>query len=78
SQRRALRRQRTEELRFGLATLAARYRDELSSAGRELAALLAAVDAITAAAAALVRNPNETLLLQALLVGLPPVGSWHR
>jgi DNA polymerase-3 subunit delta' len=78
SQRRALRRQRTEELRFGLATLAARYRDELPSAGRELAALLAAVDAVTAAAAALVRNPNETLLLQALLVGLPPVGSWRR
>lgn len=78
SQRRALRRARTEELRFGLATLSARYRDELASAGRELAALLAAADAVTAAAAALVRNPNETLLLQALLVGLPPVGSSRR
>jgi DNA polymerase-3 subunit delta' len=75
SQRRALRRQRTEELRFGLATLAARYRDELAQVGPEVSAQLVAVDAITAAAAALVRNPNETLLLQALLVGLPPVRS---
>lgn len=71
SQRRALRRHRTEELRFGLATLAARYRDHLAGAGSEMSALLAAVDAIIAATAALHRNPNETLLLQALLVGLP-------
>ncbi|HEV2068664.1 MAG TPA: hypothetical protein VGR26_02595 [Acidimicrobiales bacterium] len=71
SQRRALRRHRTEELRFGLATLAARYRDQLAVAGPELPALLRALDAITAASAALVRNPNEVLLLQALLVSLP-------
>lgn len=71
SQRRALRRHRAEELRFGLATLAARYRDELAVAGRELPALLRALDAITAASAALVRNPNEVLALQALLVSLP-------
>ena len=75
SQRRALRRHRTEELRFGLATLAARYRDHLAGtgAGAGLSALLAAVEAITAATVALARNPNETLLLQALLVGLPPL-----
>ncbi|HWH34201.1 MAG TPA: hypothetical protein VNT56_02670 [Acidimicrobiales bacterium] len=73
SQRRALRRHRSEELRFGLATLAGRYRDQLATAGPELAALLGALDAINAAAAALVRNPNETLLLQALLVRLPPL-----
>jgi DNA polymerase-3 subunit delta' len=77
SQRRALRRHRTEELRFGLATLAARYRDHLAgaNAGSELSALLAAVDAITTATVALARNPNETLLLQALLVGLPSLAS---
>ncbi|CAN5211578.1 DNA polymerase III subunit delta' [soil metagenome] len=75
SQRRALRRHRTEELRFGLATLGARYRDQLAEAGPELPALLGALDAITAASAALVRNPNETLLLQALLVGLPSLAS---
>lgn len=73
SHRRALRRQRTEELRFGLATLAARYGDELAQAGPELPAVLTAVDAVTAAAAALARNPNETLLLQALFVGLAPL-----
>ncbi len=71
SQRRALRRQRTEELRFGLATLAARYRDEFARGGPDLAALLGAADATTAAAAALIRNPNEALLLQALFVRLP-------
>lgn len=73
SQRRALRRHRSEELRFGLATLAARYRDRLADAGPELPALLAALDAVAATSAALVRNPNEALLLQALMVRLPPL-----
>lgn len=71
SQRRALRRHRSAELRFGLGTLAARYRDHLAGARGEAAETVAAVDAINAATAALVRNPNETLLLQALLIRLP-------
>ena len=65
--KRELRRLRTDELRFGLATLQAAYRDELATGPR------AAVDAITAidaAARELSRNPNETLLLQALLLKL--------
>ncbi len=62
---------RTEELRFGLATLAARYRDEIA-AGDERQGLSEVVDRIRAAAEALTRNPNEALLLQALFAKLPP------
>ena len=64
--RREVRRARTAELRFGLATLARRYRDGLADARRP-DDLLANLDAIQAASEALVRNPNEALLLQALL-----------
>ena len=74
--RRALRRQRADELRFGLATLGARYRREIGSGAcdpRTLRALVAAADVIVAAAGALGRNPNEALLLQALLLRLPPL-----
>lgn len=71
SHKRALRRHRTDELRFGLATLAERYRDLLVSSPADPSAVLAAVDAIGAAAGALARNPNESLLLQALLLRLP-------
>ncbi|MBW3546925.1 MAG: hypothetical protein KY452_02145 [Actinobacteria bacterium] len=73
SQRRALRRHRADELRFGLATLARRYRDALVRDGTDVAARVAAVDAVNAAAEALTRNPNEPLLLQALLLRLPPL-----
>lgn len=66
-QRRAL---RLAELRLGLATLAAVYRDELAAAARP-APYLVALDAIHDAAEALIRNPNEELLLQALLLRLP-------
>ena len=65
------RRIRTDELRFGLATLAAAYRDPLADpvpGGPGPA--LAAVQAVTAANEALARNPNVMLLLQALLVRL--------
>ena len=75
-QRRELRRHRADELRFGLATLAGRYRDELVRGGgtdARAAAMAAAVDATSEAAEALVHNPNETLLLQALLLRLPPL-----
>lgn len=65
--RREERRARTDELRFGLATLAAAYRDAMV-AGTGRAGALAALDAITATTAALAHNPNQVLLLQALLV----------
>jgi DNA polymerase-3 subunit delta' len=66
--RREQRRARTDELRFGLAALAGAYRDQLlDGAG---GAALDAVAAIQAAGEALVRNPNEALLLQGLLVRL--------
>lgn len=73
--KRQLRRHRTGELRFGFATLAGRYRDALTvgAVGGDAAAHVAAVVAIDAAAEALTRNPNESLLLQALLLRLPPL-----
>lgn len=78
SHKRQLRRARTAELRLGLATLAARYRDALVAAGdrpvTHRRSLLGAVDAIDAAHEALtVRNANEALQLQALLLRLPSV-----
>lgn len=69
--RRAQRRHRAEELRFGLATLAGRYGDALAAGEGEAADIVRAVRSIDRAAEALVRNPNETLLLQALLLQLP-------
>lgn len=70
--KRAVRRHRTAELRFGLATMAATYRDQLATAP-DPRPHLAALDAIQDAAEAWVRNPNELLLLQALVVGLDPL-----
>jgi NitT/TauT family transport system substrate-binding protein len=68
------RRHRAEELRFGLATLAGTYRDALAGGSSEAAAIIAGLQAIDAAAEALGRNPNETLLLQSLLLRLPSLG----
>lgn len=75
SHKRQLRRARAAELRLGLSTLAARYRDALSSVtSRERAGLLAALAAVDATyEALLVRNANEALQLQALLLRLPPL-----
>jgi DNA polymerase-3 subunit delta' len=71
--RREVRRYRTDELRAGLAALAGAYRDELASGRfRDPAAAVAAVGRLHVALEALDRNPNETLLLQALLLDLPP------
>ncbi len=73
--RREQRRWRTDELRLGLAAMAGSYRDRLvatSAAGRAAASWIEAIQALHAAAAALDRNPNETLLLQSLLLALPP------
>jgi DNA polymerase-3 subunit delta' len=87
-QHREERRWRTDEIRTGLAVLARAYRDRLAAAvpvaaapavagtapGDELRGYEAAVDLVTAAAASLRRNPNETLLLEALLVRLGRLG----
>ena len=70
--KRELRRHRADELRFGLATLAVRYRDAAATSPRP-APMISATTAIHAAAEALIRNPNETLLLHALLLNLPPL-----
>jgi DNA polymerase-3 subunit delta' len=70
--RRELRRHRTDELRAGLATMSAAYRDRLiagSAADPDAAA--DAVSRIHAALDALERNPNERLLLENLLWSLP-------
>lgn len=70
--RREVRLLREDELRLGLATLAARYRDRLVDAD-DPAPYVAALARINAAAEALIRNPNEALLLEALLLELPPL-----
>lgn len=70
--KRQVRRHRTIELRFGLAMMAATYRDRLASAP-DPQPLFEALEAIHAAAEALERNPNELLLLQALVAGLEPL-----
>ncbi len=68
--RREQRQFRTEELRFGLATLAARYREAITG-GDERRGLLDSIDALRGTQDSLVRNPNEALALQALLLKLP-------
>lgn len=71
--RREVRRFRMAELRFGLATLAAAYRDALvaHAGGPPSSALVDALRRIDDAGLALIRYPNETLLLQALVARLP-------
>jgi DNA polymerase-3 subunit delta' len=73
-QKRQVRRHRTNEVRFGLATLAGRYRDAAAGSERP-APYVEAVAAITDAAEALIRNPNEALLLEALFLRLPSLTS---
>jgi DNA polymerase-3 subunit delta' len=68
-QRRAERRQRTDELRFGLATLASAYRDRLRD-GRRRVAAIEAVAQIDKVVKSLEYNPGELLALRALLVRL--------
>lgn len=71
---RETRRYRTDELRSGLAVLAASYRDALVQAPeRRAGPLVQAVHRIFEAIEALERNPNEKLLLQSLLWALPGV-----
>ena len=76
------RRWRTDDLRFGLATLAASYRDRMVAtaeaasgssrhgASTESRRAVHQVEAIRAASAALERNANEGLLMEALMVEL--------
>ena len=61
---------RVDELRFGLATLAAFYRQQIADE-RHPQEALTAINRIRDAHACLVRNPNEPLLLQALFLSLP-------
>jgi DNA polymerase-3 subunit delta' len=71
--KREQRRVRTDEIRAGLAILAAVYRSRLGAAGmptHRVQGVTAALAAIDATSAALVRNPNELLLLQHLLIDL--------
>jgi DNA polymerase-3 subunit delta' len=72
-QRRELRRLRMDELRLGLAALGGAYREALGSGASDPGAYVRAVDAIQESAEALPRNPNESLLLQSLLLRLPPL-----
>jgi DNA polymerase-3 subunit delta' len=69
-QRREERRLRTDELRSGLATLAAAYRDRLTADSGRARAAVEALGALRDTNEALVRNPNEPLQLQALLLKL--------
>ena len=70
--KREVRRQRTDEMRTGLAILAGVYRDRMAAATNPGAQRVAAdsVGLITALGAALSNNPGELLALQALLCRL--------
>ena len=66
---------RTDEIRFGLATLTARYREQMASEPHDPAAdrrAMRAIDRLRATAESLIRSPNEALTLQALFLDLPP------
>jgi DNA polymerase-3 subunit delta' len=70
--KRELRRHRTDELRSGLATLAGTYRETAINGGTtDVDGCAKAVYRIHDAIEALERNPNEKLLLEALLWSLP-------
>jgi DNA polymerase III subunit delta' len=68
--KRELRRQRTDELKAGLAALAGVYRDRLAAGGPGGAEAIEAVRLIQELAVNLAYNPNEVLQLQALLFAL--------
>ena len=74
--KRELRRHRIDEFRFGLATLAGSYRDALVAGTMPRPEAAAnAVKRIHLALEALERNPNESLLLQSLLLELPSLAA---
>jgi DNA polymerase-3 subunit delta' len=73
--KRELRRHRTDEWRAGMAVMAGTYRDALVAGTMPRPdAPAVAVSRIHAALEALERNPNESLLLQSLLLDLPSLG----
>ncbi|HEY5025352.1 MAG TPA: hypothetical protein VII76_10285 [Acidimicrobiales bacterium] len=88
-QNREERRWRTDELRAGFAVLAGAYRDRLVAlaapssippawSGRtaeRVRELGGAITVVERSAAELIRNPNESLLLEAMLVRLSAVGA---
>ena len=61
---------RNDELRFGLATLAWRYRDGVESTP-DPTARFAAINRLARFVETMERNPNEALQLQALFLDLP-------
>ena len=69
-QKRQVRTLRRQEIRFGLATLAGRYRDALADSP-EPVPIVEGLAAIQVAAEDLVRNPGEELLLLGLFLSLP-------
>ena len=70
--KRELRRHRTDELRSGLAAIAASYRDALvNGTAPHDDTVVAAVERIHATIESFEHNPNETLMLQSLLWSLP-------
>jgi len=73
--KRELRRHRTDELKSGLNTMIGEYRNRLVQGvdGRRAEEDLEAVNRIIRAIENLDRNSNEALLLQALLLSLPPI-----
>ena len=71
-QKREARRHRADELRFGFATIAGRYRDAAAAdPARNGPKLAVAVAVLHEANEAIIRNPNEPLLLQSALLRLP-------
>jgi DNA polymerase-3 subunit delta' len=70
SHKREMRKLRTDELRFGLATLSRVYRDRLLVGSDPQA--VRAIERTQFAADELIRNPNEALFLQSLLLDLSP------
>ena len=72
--KREVRRHRTAELRFALATFAGAYRDALPAAARP-ERIVDGLRRLDDAALSLERFPNETLLLQRLLSHLPSLPS---
>jgi hypothetical protein len=71
--KREARRLRDDELRFGFAVLAARYRAEIDAGDAQRA--LTALDALRDVTDALLRNPNEALQLQRLFLRLPSLSA---
>ncbi len=76
---------RNDEIRFGLATLAARYREQIRSSSTsnppeassqiessQTEAAMSAISRLRITAENLIRSPNESLALQSLLLDLPP------